>query len=411
MLETLRTDVPGAINHDMELTMRPFKIDISQDALDDLSRRLENTRWPAGLGTGWECGIPVEYLRELVRYWREDYNWRAAEAKLNAFPQFTTEIDGQNIHFLHVRSPQPDATPLLLSHGWPGSFVEFADIIGPLTDPAAHGLDPSLAFHVVIPSIPGFGFSQPLQPGWEPMRIAGAWQELMRRLGYTRYIAQGGDAGAVISMLLGRIDEEHVTGVHVNMLMTFPPEDPMILGALDENDQARLGNLARFEGELGAYMRLQMTRPQTLAYALTDSPVGQLAWIVERFKDWTDSVDVPEDAVDRDQMLTNVTLYWLTASGGTSAHLYKAGADGLAMAAMGVVPPPIRVPVGVAVFPRDIFLPVRRLADREIETVGQWTEFESGGHFAAMERPAELIRDLRSFTSLVLSSARSGGDA
>jgi microsomal epoxide hydrolase len=394
----------------MELTMRPFKIEIPQDALDDLRRRLENTRWPAALGTGWECGIPVEYLRELARYWREDYDWRAAETKLNAFPQFITEIDGQNIHFLHVRSPQPDATPLLLSHGWPGSFVEFADIIGPLTDPAAHGLDPSLAFHVVIPSIPGFGFSQPLQPGWEPMRIAGAWQELMKRLGYTRYIAQGGDAGAVISMLLGRIDEEHVTGVHVNMLMTFPPEDPMILGALDENDQARLGNLARFEGELGAYMRLQMTRPQTLAYALTDSPVGQLAWIVERFKDWTDSVDVPEDAVDRDQMLTNVTLYWLTASGGTSANLYKAGADGLAMAAMGVVPPPIRVPVGVAVFPRDIFLPVRRLADREIETVGQWTEFDSGGHFAAMERPAELIRDLRSFTSLVLSSARSGAD-
>jgi pimeloyl-ACP methyl ester carboxylesterase len=210
-------------------------------------------------------------------------------------------------------------------------------------------------------------------------------------------------------MLLGRVDEEHVAGVHVNMLMTFPPEDPVILGTLDENDQARLGHLARFEGKPSAYMRLQMTRPQTLAYALTDSPVGQLAWIVERFKDWTDSVDAPEDAVDRDQMLTNVTLYWLTASAGSSAHLYYAGADGLTMAASGAVPPPIRVPVGVAVFPRDIFLPVRRLADREIITVAQWTEFADGGHFAAMERPAELIRDLRSFTSLALSSARGSG--
>ncbi|WP_067815035.1 epoxide hydrolase family protein [Actinomadura kijaniata] len=381
--------------------MRPFRIEIPSGAIDDLKQRLARTRWPDGYAAGWERGVPVGYLRELVRYWHDDYDWRRAEAKLNDLPQFITEIDGAQIHFVHRRSPEPDAIPLLLTHGWPGSFVEFADVIGPLTDPRAHGLDPAVAFHVVAPSIPGFGFSQPLRPGWEAVRIARAWSELMERLGYRRYLAQGGDAGAVISLQLGRSDPEHVLGVHVNMLLTYPPQDPSALAELDDGDRARLDLMAKFNAELSGYMTLQMNRPQTLAYALTDSPVGQLAWIVERFKDWTDSTDAPEDAVDRDQMLTNVTLYWLTASGGSSAQLYYEGAEGMRMAASGIAPPPVTVPVGVAVFPRDIYLPVRRLAERDIKKIVHWTEFDRGGHFAAMERPADLVQDVRKFARTV----------
>jgi microsomal epoxide hydrolase len=385
--------------------MKPFRVDIPQDALDDLHARLDATRWPAAHGTAWERGVPLGYLRDLVRYWRHEYDWRAAETAINAHPQYLTEIDGAQVHFLHVRSPEPHAVPLLLTHGWPGSFVEFLDLIGPLSDPRAHGLDPATAYHLVIPSIPGFGFSQPLTPGWEPTRTARAWAELMSRLGYDRYVAQGGDAGAVISLELGRQDPEHLLGVHVNMLMTFPPQDPAAMAELDADDLARLGRLAAYDAELSGYMKLQTTRPQTLAYGLTDSPVAQLAWIVERFKDWTDSQDAPEDAVDRDRMLTDVTLYWLTASGGSSAQFYFEGAQGMAMAASGVAPPPIHVPVAVAVFPHDIFLPIRRFAERDIKTIAQWTEFDGGGHFAAMERPAELIRDLRTFTASLTGQA------
>lgn len=384
--------------------MRPFRIEIPQDALDDLNSRLEHTRWPDEHGVGWERGVPLGYLRELVRYWREDYDWRAAESKLNSYPQFITEIDGAQVHFMHVRSPERHAVPLLLTHGWPGSFVEFLNMIGPLSDPRAHGLDPSTAFHLVIPSVPGFGFSQPLNPGWEAGRVARAWSELMRQLGYQKYIAQGGDAGAVISTEVGRHDPEHVLGVHLNMLITYPPQDPAALSDLDQNDQARLQRLAMFDAELSGYMKLNMTRPQTLAYALTDSPAGQLAWIVERFKDWTDSREAPEDAVDRDQMLTNVTLYWLTASAGSSAQLYYEGAAAMQAAASGMAPPPITVPVGVAVFPHDIFLPIRRFAERDIKTIMQWTEFDRGGHFAAMERPNDLVEDLRVFANAVSPS-------
>lgn len=377
--------------------MKPYRIDIPMAALDDLKARLANTRWPAGFSTGWARGVPLDYLQELTRYWLDDYDWRAAESRLNRLPQFITEIDAAQIHFVHAPSPEPDAIPLLLTHGWPGSFVEFQNVIGPLTNPRAHGLDPRTAFHVVAPSIPGFGFSQPLNPGWEAVRIARAWSELMSRLGYQSYIAQGGDAGAVIAMQLGRSDPEHVAGVHVNMLMTFPPQDPAALAEFDDADKARLDRMARFNAELSGYMTLQMNRPQTLAYALSDSPVGQLAWIVERFKDWTDSAEAPEDAVDRDHMLTNVALYWFTNSAGSSAQLYYEGAEGMRMAAAGFEPPPITVPVGVAVFPHDIFLPIRRLAERDIKTIVHWTEMERGGHFAAMERPTEFVQDVRRF--------------
>ncbi|MEU4065163.1 epoxide hydrolase family protein [Streptomyces wedmorensis] len=378
--------------------MHPFRIDIPQAQLDDLHRRLDATRWPDELpGVGWDRGVPVGYLKELAEYWRTSFDWRAAEAQLNAHPQFVEEIDGAQVHFLHVTSPEPDATPLLLTHGWPGSVAEFLDVIGPLTDPRAHGGDPAEAFHLVIPSIPGYGFSTLTETGWDTPRIARAWAELMARLGYGKYIAQGGDAGAVISLELGRVDPEHVLGVHVNMLMTFPSGDPAEFEGLDELDQARLGKLARFDAELSGYMKLQQTRPQTLAYGLTDSPVGQLAWIVEKFLDWTGATELPEDAVDRDRLLTNVTIYWLTATAGSSAQFYYEGAAGVRAAASGAVPPPVTVPVGVAVFPDDIFVPIRRFADRDLPNITHWTEFEQGGHFAALEQPEALTGDIRAF--------------
>ncbi|WP_103513039.1 epoxide hydrolase family protein [Streptomyces sp. SM13] len=378
--------------------MHPFHIAIPQAQLDDLRRRLDATRWPDELpGVGWDRGVPLGYLKELTEYWRTSFDWRAAEAQLNAHPQFVEEIDGAQVHFLHVTSPEPEATPLLLTHGWPGSVAEFLDVIGPLTDPRAHGGDPADAFHLVIPSIPGYGFSTLSETGWDTPRIARAWAELMARLGYDRYVAQGGDAGAVISLELGRIDPEHVIGVHVNMLMTFPSGDPSELAALDERDQARLAKLGRFDAELSGYMKLQQTRPQTLAYGLTDSPVGQLAWIVEKFLDWTGATAVPEDAVDRDRLLTNVTIYWLTATAGSSAQFYYEGAAGVRAAAAGAVPTPLTVPVGVAVFPDDIFVPVRSFADRDIPTIVHWTEFDKGGHFAALEQPEALTGDVRAF--------------
>ncbi|WP_335934879.1 epoxide hydrolase family protein [Streptomyces sp. PTD5-9] len=389
--------------------MHPFRIAIPQDQLDDLHRRIDATRWPDELPeVGWSRGVPVGYLKELAAYWRDSFDWRAAEAALNAYPQFVDEIDGATVHFLHVRSPEPDATPLLLTHGWPGSVVEFLDVIGPLTDPRAHGGDPSEAFHLVIPSIPGYGFSTPLpEAGWDTTRIARAWAELMRRLGYDRYIAQGGDAGAVISLALGRTDPEHVWGVHVNMLMTFPSGDPAEMEGLDGTDLARLGKLSRFDAELSGYMKVQATRPQTLAYGLNDSPVGQLAWIVEKFAEWTDSRTLPDEAVDRDRLLTIVSIYWLTATAGSSAQYYYEGAEEVRQAATGAVPPPLTVPVGVAVFPHDIFVPIRRFADRDLPTLTHWTEFERGGHFAALEQPSALVGDIREFTRSLASATAS----
>lgn len=387
------------------MDMRPFQIDIPQAQIDDLQQRLANTRWPNELpGAGWSRGVPLAYLKELAEYWRTGFDWRAAEKRLNSFPQFITEIDGADVHFLHVRSPEPGARALLLTHGWPGSIAEFLDIIGPLTDPRAHDGDPADAFHVVIPSIPGFGFAGPHRTGgWGTHRVAMAWAELMRRLGYDRYIAQGGDAGSVISLDLGRVDPEHVAGVHVNMLMTFPSGDPAELADLSESDMARLGRMGRFDAELSAYMKLQSTRPQTLAYALTDSPVGQLAWIVEKFGEWTDSDDSPEEAIDRDQILTVVSSYWFTGTAGSSAALYFEDADMLRKIGSGEAPPPpaVTVPAGVAVFPHDILLPLRRLADRDLTNIVSWTEFERGGHFAAMEQPELLVGDVRAFARLL----------
>jgi pimeloyl-ACP methyl ester carboxylesterase len=379
--------------------MHPYRTAIPQADLDDLRARIAATRWPAALGDDtWDRGVPVAYLRELADYWLTSYDWRAAEAEINQYPQWMTEIDGTNVHLLHVRSPEKDARPLLMSHGWPGSFVEFLDVIGPLTDPAKHGGDPADAFHLVIPTLPGFGFSGRAEPGWNTGRIARAWAELMSRLGYDRYIAQGGDAGAVISLQLALMDPDHVAGVHVNMLMTVPSGNPAELADLSETDQARLGKMAKFDDELSGYMKLQATRPQTLAYGLTDSPVGQLAWITEKFKEWTDSEKTPEGAVDRDRLLTLVSIYWLTATAGTSGALYYEDAPQLKAMLSGALPPPVQVPAGVAVFPADIFLPLRRLAERDLANIVHWSEFDRGGHFAAMEEPDLFVADLRAFS-------------
>ncbi|WP_028564082.1 epoxide hydrolase family protein [Salinispora tropica] len=380
--------------------MRPFRIHVPQADLDDLSRRLAATRWPTELpGIGWERGVPLDYLRDLADYWRNRYDWRAAERWLNDFPQFITEIDGTDVHFVHVRSAEPNATPLILTHGWPGSFVEFLNLIGPLTDPVAHGGDSAEACHVVIPSIPGYGFSGPTrETGWDTRRVARAWAELMRRLGYDRYVAQGGDWGMPISMELGLADPEHVAGVHVNMFVTFPPEDSTLIAGLDEADRARLEFAQTFEQEGAGWRKLQSSRPQTLSYALTDSPVGQLAWIVEKFWEWTDSTKAPEDAVDRDRLLTNVMIYWLTGTAGSSAQLYyesqRLDADFIRTWAG---PWQLAMPVGVAVFPADAVRPVRRWAERILPTLSRWTEFDRGGHFAALEQPALLVDDIRHF--------------
>ena len=309
------------------MEIRPFKVNIPQEDLYDLHNRLTRTRWPDELpGVGWDYGVPLGYVKELTEYWRDGYDWREWEAKLNEFPQFTTEIDGQNVHFLHVRSPEPDAIPLIVTHGWPGSVAEFLDVIGPLTDPRAHGDDPADAFHLVIPSIPGFGFSGPTsETGWDIARIARAWAELMRRLGYERYGAQGGDFGSVISPELGRLDPDHVMGVHVNALPTtsFSPGDPAELEGLTEAEQARLAGLERWYRELSGYAMIQGTRPQTLAYGLADSPVGQLAWNADWFAAHGEKVGV----LERDAILTNVMLYWLTDTAGSAARLYREGVE------------------------------------------------------------------------------------
>ncbi|MEV0694676.1 epoxide hydrolase family protein [Streptomyces sp. NPDC050388] len=380
--------------------MDPFRIDIPESQLADLHRRIASTRWPVTVSSPeWERGVPVGYLRELAGYWQSDYDWRAAERELNQYPQFTTEIDGANVHFLHIRSAEPDARPLLLTHGWPGSIVEFLDVIGPLTDPRAHGGDPADAFHLVIPSLPGHGFSGPItEPGWDVPRVARAWAELMRRLDYDSYVTAGGDWGSIISLELGRVAPRHVLGAHLTMLLTTPSGDPDELAGLSESDGARLAELGRFDAEMSAYMRVQSTRPLTVGYGLNDSPAGQLAWIVEKFHEWNKAVKTPEEKVGRDRLLTNVSIYWLTGTATSSAQLYCESAAYLgALFTPGVSPEPVEVPIGVAVFQQDPALPIRAFAERDFGPIAHWTEYERGGHFAAMEQPELFVTDLRTF--------------
>ncbi|MEU3598895.1 epoxide hydrolase family protein [Streptomyces sp. NPDC006798] len=353
--------------------IKPFRIAVPQTALDDLADRLARTRWPDEVdGAGWEYGFPLARLKELAEHWRTRYDWRAHEARLNELPHFTTEIDGQNIHFVHVRSPKPDALPLVLTHGWPGSFLEFLDVIEEL----------SRDFHLVIPSIPGYGFSGPTRErGWDLVRIARAWAELMRRLGYRRYGAQGGDFGAGISLALGSVAPERVVGVHLNYLPTPPDPDADI--ELSADDRARLATIEGLMAARPPYQALQALTPQTIGYALTDSPVGQLVWIAERFAHWTD----PRTPVDDERILTDVSLYWLTATAASSARLHHDASRGSARCP---------VPVGVAVFAHDITRSVRPLAERRHD-IRHWSEFDRGGHFAAMEVPELLAGDVRAF--------------
>ena len=379
---------------DTDTRIRPYRISVPQADLDDLRERLARTRWARDLpGAGWERGVPTGYLRELADYWAKEYDWRAHEAALNAYPQFITTIDGASVQFLHLRSAQPDATPLLLLHGWPGSIVEFLDLIGPLTDPAAYGGDPADAFHLVIPSLPGYGFSGPLtETGWTDGRTAAALAELMERLGYDRYGVQGGDVGAFIGPLIGRMAPGRVIGVHVNALVTFPSGDPAEMAALTEAERARLAAMEKWQQQSSAYMQVQGTRPQTIGQALTDSPSGLLAWIVEKFQEWTNPAALlPEDAVDRDRILTDVSIYWFTATAGSAAHTYY---ERFNDPSMWMPQERSTVPTAVAVFPTDIS--IRPFASKTSNIV-RWSEFDRGGHFAALEAPDLLTADIREF--------------
>jgi len=340
---------------------------------------------------GWSYGVSKEYLAELVEHWRTGYDWRAHESRLNEIPQFTTEIDGQHIHFLHQRSPEPDATPLIITHGWPSTVADFLPILGPLTDPRSHGGDPADAFHVIAPSLPGFAFSGPTtETGWGVNRVARAWAELMRRLGYERYGAQGGDFGSIVSPALGRVAPEQVIGVHVNALANAAtPSAPDDLEHLSETDRAQANtNHAWWYGRSG-YATEMGTRPQTVAYALNDSPAGQLAWNLEWFVDY-DPTATEQIPIDRDAILTNVTIFWLTATAGSAARLYREiGAE-----AWGTRPAPSPVPTGVVNFRGDHA--IRGLAELS-NTITSWSHHDRGGHFASLQAPDLLVTDVREF--------------
>jgi len=378
--------------------IRPFRIEVPEADLADLRDRLGRTRWPAPLpAPDWDRGVPVGYVRELAEYWRTGYDWRAVEARLNAYPQFTTQIDGQTVHFLHVTSPEPGATPLLLAHGWPGSVIEFLDVIDLLADPRRHGGDPAEAFHLVIPSLPGFGFSSPVaSAGWDTRRAAAALGALMGRLGYSRYLVHGGDAGALVGRALGQVDRDHVAGVHVLQLFSFPSGDPQEMAGLTEEDFARLGVLSSFQQRAG-YVSIHQTRPQTLGIALHDSPAGQLAWNLELLAGWGD-----HDVLGRDRILDQVTLYWLTGTAGSSANWYLEDARAGAAAGSPANVEPSSAPTGVAVFAYD-FKTIRRFAERDNTRIVHWSEFKEGGHFAAMEAPGVLADDIRAFARTVLT--------
>jgi pimeloyl-ACP methyl ester carboxylesterase len=363
----------------------PFRAEIPQADLDDLEQRLARVRWPDELpGAGWAYGVPLAYAQELAGHWREGFDWRAHEARLNEYPQFVTELDGQRVHFLHVRSPEPDALALICTHGWPMSVFEYVELIGPLTDPRAHGGNAADAFHLVVPSIPGIGFSGPTsEPGWDTRRVARAWVRLMANLGYERYGAHGNDAGSLISPEVGRSAPDRVVGVHVTQLFSFPSGDPAEFENLSAEDQAALGFLQDFQARGGlAYNQYQSAQPQTLAYALQDSPAGWLAWVTQLFT----------DELDRDYILANASLYWLTGTIGSSIRRYHADAHP-------TEPPPAEptsVPTGVAIFAKD-FQSIRRFADRDHHNIVRWTRFDRGSHFSPHDAPDLLLEDIRAF--------------
>lgn len=379
----------------MTAAVEPFSIKVPSDVLDDLRSRLKNTRWPEAEVVGdWSQGIPLKWTMEICRYWAEEYDWRRREALLNRFAQFTTEIDGLAIHFLHVRSPHPQAMPLIVTHGWPGSIVEFQKVIEPLTNPTAFGGNAADAFHVVCPSLPGFGFSaKPQTAGWGVDRIARAWASLMDRLGYRRYGAQGGDWGSGITTAMGAQDSEHCAGIHITLAMGVRPDTQ----GEPTPEEARALKGAKYYADWDSgYSKQQSTRPQTLGYGLTDSPSGQAAWILEKFWAWTDCDGDPLNILGRDELLDNVMLYWATASAASSARLYWESFGAARRTAHTVT-----IPTGVAVFPKEIVPPVRRWLEPRYTDIRHWSEMPKGGHFAAFEQPELFVAEVRKYFGML----------
>ena len=372
----------------MDTAVHPHRIDVPEAELNDLRVRLANTRWPeAELVEDWTQGIPLAYMRELCDYWRDGYDWRVLEGRLNAIPQFKTAIDGCGIHFLHRRSPEANARPLVLTHGWPGSIVEFLKVIDPLADPAAHGGDAADAFHVVVPALPGYGFSdKPKEAGWGVERIGEAWATLMARLGYDQYFAQGGDWGAAVTAAIGMQDVKHCAGIHVNMPVIGRVDTPEAEMTAQEREAVAAQKFYR-DWDSG-YSKQQSTRPQTLGYGLVDSPAGQAAWIVEKFYQWTDCGGHPERALTRDELLDNVMLYWLPGCGASSARLYwesfrRGRLDD------------VTVPSGCSLFPKEIFRASRRWVETRMKDLRYYSLVEKGGHFAAFEQPGLFVNEVR----------------
>jgi epoxide hydrolase len=375
-------------------TPRPFTVQVPGAAVEDLRDRLRRTRWPdRETVDDWSQGVPLGYLQELCTYWADDYDWRVAEQRLNAYPQFMLELFDLDIHFLHVRSPVPDALPLVITHGWPGSVVEFVNVLDRLTNPKAHGGSDDDAFHVVCPSLAGYGFSgRPARPGWSVERIADAWARLMAVLGYDRYGAQGGDWGAAVTTAIGQQDPSHVAGIHLNMPMVGP--DRSTMNELTDAERSALDALAHYQEWDSGYSKQQSTRPQTLGYGLADSPAGQCAWIIEKFWAWTDCDGHPENAVSRDALLDNVSLYWFTNSAASSARLYWESFNRQSREL-------VAVPTGCSIFPKEIFRASRRWTERRFTDLRYWNELDRGGHFAALEQPELYVDELRAFFRLV----------
>jgi microsomal epoxide hydrolase len=378
--------------------IRPFRCEVPDDVLTDLNQRLARTRWPDQLpGAGWDYGTEKSFLQSLCEYWRDSFDWRAAEARFNAFPQYLTEIDGEQLHFYHVRSPEPQALPLIITHGYPGSVAEFLDILGPLSDPASHGGDPRDAFHVIAPSIPGYGFSGPTRhKGFDVPRAADMFVRLMELLGYERYIAQGGDWGSAISTALAVKRPDRVMALHLNMILGFPPDPADPLAGLSEAERKSQAWKAEYNLHETGYIAIQGTKPQSLAYGLTDSPVGLAAWITEKFKRWSDCGDNLESSFTKDQLLENVMLYWVTGTINSAMRLYYEshgpGRQSASFLAGGV-----DVPTGLANYPAEIAPTPRLWAEQIFRNIVRWTDMPRGGHFAAFEQPVAFVEELREF--------------
>lgn len=373
------------------MSVRPFTLAIEQSQLDDLKQRLLATRWPEKeLVDDWSQGAPLARVRALCDYWAQDYDWRRCEKRLNELGQYVAQVDDMEVHFLHIRSPHENAMPLLLTHGWPGSIVEFLDVIAPLTRPEQYGGSADQAFHLIIPSIPGYGFSsKPKRSGFGVDAIAGLWIKLMAMLGYETWVAQGGDWGSSITTAIGKIRPKGCLGIHLNFMLAFPNEAQM--QSLSPKEQASLAAMARYQEEYSGYAKLQSTRPQTIGYALSDSPAGQAAWIYEKIWEWTDAKNEGdfEAHLGRDAILDNIMLYWLPANAASSARLYWESLRGF-------TPTQLDLPVGVSVFPSEITRPSREWAEPLLSNLIHWGEAEKGGHFAAWEQPEIFVKELRS---------------